>query len=398
MTATCDVVVIGGGMIGAAIAYELGLQGLSCQLIERRHVASGASGANMGLIELQDVQIGPMLPLTLQGFQRMAGLEAELDHDLEYQPHGTLLLLQDEADVVRSMARRRALNDAGIPMTFVPPERIRELEPAVRRDRLAGALYLDEAQMNPLLLVHGMVDRARQGGAIVRTGCQVRGLVESGGMVRGVQLADETISCGAVVLATAAWTNELLEPLGLSLPLWVMKGQAAITEPIPPLLHNFVGLAFSRRAELERRTVQRGWGALVADPGSAPVVTTPAATQTRHGGLILGQVSAIVPFPDEEIIEPGLSSLAAVITDVFPGLGRTAVVRSWASPVPFTVDHEPIIGPLPGHANLFVACGFKSAMVVAPTMGNLIASWLASGRMPAQLGPFTAHRFEASKG
>ncbi len=390
-----DIVVVGGGVIGCAIAYEVARGGQSCLLIEQNDIAGGASGANMGLVELQDVQLGPMVPHTLAGFARVAELEAELDADLEYRPHGSLLLLRNDEDVTRMAPRREALNRVGIPMTLVSPDRIRDIEPSVRSEGLAGAVYVEEAQLNPLSLVLAYADRARAAGAVLQPGCTALEFRADGDAVGSIRTSAGDVACGAVVLATGAWTGSLLATLRISLPFHILKGQAAITEPVPPLLRNFVGLAFSRRVELEQ-CVARGDRVASNGPEDELSMVTPAATQTENGGLIIGQASQCALDADSDVMEWGLPAMADEILEYLPALERVSVLRTWAAPVPFTLDHEPVIGPVGGLRNLIVAAGFKSALVVTPIMANKIARWVATGHRPEELAPFAADRFSAA--
>ena len=88
-----DAVVVGGGLVGSSAAYHLAKAGLRTLLIERGNLASGASGANFGLVQVQDAEFGLSLELTLRGFAQFSTLEAELDYDLGYRRSGYLLLI-----------------------------------------------------------------------------------------------------------------------------------------------------------------------------------------------------------------------------------------------------------------------------------------------------------------
>jgi glycine/D-amino acid oxidase-like deaminating enzyme len=388
-----DVVVIGGGVMGCAIAYNLARQGQRCLLLEKGDLATGASGANTGLVLRMDIKPGPILALTHEGYQRVAALETELDRDLEYRPYGALLLMRRAEELKLFRPWVDDLNQMGIPMESISPEQIREIEPAVQADGLAGALYLEEAQINPLALVYAYRDRAVARGAQIRTHCGVRKLETAGGMVTGVQTTAGKVSCGAVVLATGAWTGSMLASLGISLPLFVVTGQVAVTEPLTPLLHSFVGLAVDTRVEFEQRIAREGIDAVLRDLHGESAVISPGVTQARNGACLIGQITQYTEDPSSEPVEWGLSGMARSILPLIPALARVAVVRTWAAPVPFTVDHEPILGPVGGLGNLYCAAGFKSVFVVAPVMAELIATWVCSGQMPPQLAGFTAERF-----
>jgi sarcosine oxidase subunit beta len=169
------------------VAYHLAQAGMRTLLVEQGDLASGASGANFGRVQVQDAELGLSLELTLRSFARFATLEAELDYDLGYRTAGYLLLIENERQWAVMAERAAALQAAGVDVQLIDGEEVSRLEPHLSPETLAGALYhAEEAELNPFALVHAYARRGRDRGMEVWTHTQVTSIESQGGRISGV--------------------------------------------------------------------------------------------------------------------------------------------------------------------------------------------------------------------
>jgi glycine/D-amino acid oxidase-like deaminating enzyme len=216
-----------------------------------------------------------------------------------------------------------------------------------------------------------MADAAAREGAEIRIGARVERLARSGDRVTGVVADGETILAGDVVLATNAWTPQLLPelPAGALVPA---RGQILVTQPLPPLLACPFGTNFDK--EYGRQT---------------------PSGQIVGGGYRRLDVDEGLGTYREEVTLPVLSGIARCLTDLFPVLrGKARVVRAWSGIMGFTADGLPLIGryePAPG---LTVAAGFNgSGFSWGPILGKVIASLLSGQEAEFDIAPFRPARF-----
>ncbi len=372
-----DVIIIGGGLIGCSIAYHLAKAGVRALLIEQGELASGASGANFGNIQVQDAHFGLSLELTILGAQRCAGLEAELDAALDYRPSGSLLLIESEPQWAIMAERANRLSAAGLKAELLDRDQVTRLEPALAPGTILGGLYhAQEGQLNPFKLVHALALRAQRSGLEVRTNARVTGIHARNGRVAGVFTATEYLPAGYVVLATGAWTRFLGATAGVDLPARWIHGEALLTEPLPPSISN----AMSSASFFEDS----------ADPQGTVVAL--ALKQRAEGNLMLGEAITATARLDRKVDGAALTSIAAEGRRRFPRLGRAAVLRSWGIPVAYSTDNCPLLGPVESVENLYVAAALKSTIVLTPLVGEIIANMITGRPVDPRLQAFAPSR------
>ena len=135
-----DAVVVGGGLIGSSIAYHLARAGVRTLLIEQGDLASGASGANFGNVQVEDAEFGLSLELTLRSYARFASLGAELDYDVGYRRTGNLLLIENQHQWALMQQRATRLQAAGVRAALLDRDETCRLEPGLAPEAIIGAL------------------------------------------------------------------------------------------------------------------------------------------------------------------------------------------------------------------------------------------------------------------
>src|SRR3954449_9276694 len=211
-----DVVVVGGGIVGAACAYALAEAGARVRLSERAFVASGSSGACEGNVLAWDKELERELPLALRSAELWERLARELPDGFEYDRKGSVVVAETEAELRAAGARARALAGHGVAGEMLDGEELRREEPHAAPDLPGGVLYPGDAQLEPRLATAALVRGAVRLGAELSLDSEIVRIVrEPSGRAIGVETATGLITAGAVVVAAGVWTPALLETCGL---------------------------------------------------------------------------------------------------------------------------------------------------------------------------------------
>lgn len=374
---TCDVVVVGAGLVGAATALYAGRAGLDTVVVDRGPVAGGTTGAGEGNLLVSDKEPGPELELALLSARLWAALARDgLGGAVEYEAKGGVVVARTDralAGLEKLAAEQRA---AGVEAVPVPPDALTDLEPYLAPGLAGGMHYPQDAQVMPALAAAHLL---RASGARVLTGREVTGILRGpDGAVRGVRTDRGVVHAPAVVNAAGTWGGEVAARAGVSLPVLPRRGFVLVTEPLPPRIRHKVYAAD-----------------YVADVASdsAALQTSPVVEGTPAGPVLIGASRERIGF-DRSLSLPALRALAAGATGLFPFLGDVRALRTYAGFRPYLPDHLPAIGADPRAPGLFHACGHEGAGIgLATGTGHLLAQVL-SGRTPdLDLVPFRPDRF-----
>jgi glycine oxidase len=365
-----DVIIVGGGVIGCAIAYNLADAGVRVTILERSEVGAEASGASAGVLAPLDLSMepGPLLDLCLASMPLHPSLADKLREEtgieVEYVRSGLLrvALTDEDADDLRALAERHQL--AGM-LEWVEPEALRRLEPRLAAAR--GGVYSPYLhQVNAHRLTQVLAQAAVGRGVVLRQGVAVTGFVTNGSRVTGVRTGDGRMAAGHVILAAGSWTGALGRRLGVSLPVKPMRGQMlAFPNFSSPLRHILLG----------------------EDSG----YLAPKA----NGFLFVGSTVEDVGFRKNTTVRvlAGLRRMAATLV---PSLAYAEVASDWAGLRPGSPDDLPMLGPVPGWEGVSVASGhFRKGILLAPITGRLMAQWLTQGKTEMGMEPFSPARFAA---
>lgn len=372
-----EAVVVGGGLVGSSIAYHLARARVRTLLIEQGDLASGASGANFGNVQVEDTEFGLSLDLTLRSYARFAELEAELDYEVGLRRTGQLLLIENSHQMALMEDRAIRLQAAGLRATLLDQTALADLEPQLSPDAALGALYHpDEATLDPFKLVRAFVLRGQDRGLDVWTHTRVTGIEIQGGRVSGVSTPGVRVSARWVILAAGAWAHELGRLAGVDLPMGWIKGEAAITDPLEPLSQN----ALATAAFFE------------ATAGADDQAVGFCLRQRQQGHVMIGEAATLTRSLSRRTSASALPAIARESGRWLPGLRRAHVIRSWAIPVAFTADNRPLLGPVAGVDGLVVATALKSTIIWTPVVGELVAGLIADSRWDARLAEFSPTR------
>jgi len=343
------VAIVGGGIIGCAIARELSRRGASAVVLERTAIGAEASSAAAGILGAQiESRVGGAW--TERFVEARAGyaswseeLRDESGVDVGYRVSGALRVALDEAELA-DLARDVAWQaEAGLRAEMVDAARARTIEPELA-DAIAGAAYLpDEAQVDPPSLVRAVSVAASRAGAEIRVGANARALRVAGGRCTGVDLEDDVIDADATVIAAGSWSS-LVPGAGGAVPrVRPVRGQMVVLDQRPPRL--------------------------------ATILTARAAYAVPRGDgrVLCGSTEELVGY-QRGVTAAGVRSILDGALRIVPSLAAAPIATTWSGFRPWIDGDEPRIGAteVPG---LFAATGhFRNGILLARLTAETIAS------------------------
>jgi glycine oxidase len=370
---SADVLIVGGGVIGCAIARRAARDGLSVVVLERGTPGMEASWAAAGMLSpLAEADgPGPFLDLLLAAREMFpahtAALREETGADVAYADAGTLVVALREADEAELRERWTWQSAAGLPVERMTADEAREAEPALSAEVRMALRFPGDHQVDSRALGAALWSAAGRAGAEFRLGVHAVRLLREGDRATGIECAGgERVRAGAVVLAGGAWAGRL-DGLPRPLPVEPVHGQLLALETVPPLFRHVVD---SPRCYL----VPRASGRVIA-----------GATVERTGDR-----KAVTPW--------GLRRLIDGAVEIAPALEHAPLAEAWSGLRPGTPDGFPILGADPDVPNLVYAAGhFRNGILLAPLTGERVGALLARGEWCADVAPFGIERFGAER-
>jgi glycine/D-amino acid oxidase-like deaminating enzyme len=375
------VVVIGGGIVGAACAYYLCGSGLDVHLVERHFPASGTSRACDGLILAWD-KSGPTLALA----QTSAGLWAELSEtlalDFEYARTGTIMLADSEEGLAAAGEKVKAMDAAGIRGDVLDGPGLRSLEPNLTLDLAGGAFFPDDAQIDPRRATAALLSAAHKQGLTLHGRAEVTAIHRAGngeGKITSVKTQAGEIATETVVCAAGAWSNQVAQLVGIETPIQPRKGHILVTAKAPGLI---------------RHPLLEGGYAATVHSTSEDLEFAFVAEKTASGTLLLGSSRQFVGF-DRTVSLSVMQAVAARAVRFLPSLAGVKVIRSYCGLRPWSPDHLPLIGPVETVSGFYLASGHEGAGIgLAPVTGRLIAEWIVGANLPRAASQVQPGRFD----
>ncbi len=377
MAKTADVVIIGGGVIGCATAYELAKLGLEVVLMERRSVGAEASSASAGLlVPLHAAEEGERTPLFDLYWASaslypllMAELEEATGIRVDHDPSGSLRIAVDEDEAELLRESYDGWDDIEeLTVEWVDEKAIHEVEPILAPDVCCGVLSRDEQSLHPGRLVQAMARAASQKGVEIRTGCPAVGIRQEGGRLQAVKTPEGELAAGELVIAAGAWSAVPCSWFGAAIPISPARGQM---------------VSLRSTASAPRRPIFSFNGAILPK---------------LDGSVQVGSTVELVGFDSRPTVE-GIGSVLDVVSKLTPGLGEAPIDRIWAGLRPWCEDGVPAIGRLPGCDNVSLASGhFKLGILGSAITARTVADLVANGRVDPLIAPFSPSRITEGGG
>lgn len=376
-----EVVVVGGGVMGASIAFHLAEAGVrDVLLLERGTLAGGSTSKAAGGVRAQfsdalNVQLGAR---SLEAFERFA---ARPGGEIDLHQVGYLFLLTTPADVATYEASVALQNGLGVPSRMLGAAEAAALAPVVTTDDvLAAAFHPRDGYCTPEAVVAGYAAGARRLGARVLTGVEVTGIevddaTSAGPQVRAVTTTAGRVATSVVVCCAGPWAGQVGAMAGVDLPVTPLRRQILVTEPLPAHV-------------------------LALSPPTMPMTIDAASTFYLHRegpGILLGMsYAAEEPGFRLELSDAWLPDLTAAIERRAPALLDVGVAHGWAGLYEDSPDHNALIGEAAGVSRFLYATGFSGhGFLQGPAVGEVVRD-LYLGREPfVDVTPFSADRFAA---
>jgi glycine cleavage system aminomethyltransferase T/glycine/D-amino acid oxidase-like deaminating enzyme len=381
------VVVVGGGVIGASVAYHLAHQGLSdVVLLERDRLTSGTTWHAAGLMATFGSTSQTSTELRMYTRDLYAKLEAETGQATGLKQVG-LIELAIEPGRLEEYRRVAAFNRlCGVEVHEISPAEVGRLFPLARvDDALAGFYIPADGRVNPVDVTMALAKGARMRGVRIIEGVPVTGFLRHRGAVTGARTGQGDIEAEYVVNCAGMWARQLGELAGVSIPLQAAEHYYLLTEPIEgvdpdwPVLEDPANYGYYR---------EEGGGLMLG-------LFEPACAPWNVGGIPGGFSFGELP-PDWDRMAPYLERTMSRI----PVTAQAGIKKFFCGPESFTPDLQPIVGEAPELKNYFVAAGLNSiGILTGGGIGRVIAHWIAEGRPDIDVTAINIdrlHRYQAN--
>lgn len=375
MKTSAEVVIIGGGIIGCATAYELARRGCRDVLVlERNTVGSGSTSRAAGGIRVQ-FSTPVHIQFSLLSMEVWARFEEEFGVDVDYRHWGYLFLAGDEAELEtyrRTAALQRSL---GGEVEIIGPDEVGRIVPGLRTDDLLGAAWGPrDGFADPNTACQGFAAAARRLGVEIVEGVGVSGVEVARGRVEGVLTSAGRVATRKVLNAAGPRAGQAAALVGLDLPLMPINRQNFLTRPSAPL------------------------------PRALPLIinTGRSMSMRREGAATIGL--SVVDDDQPSTLEPSVDEgfLAKILPQAIhrlPALADAPLVGSYGGILEHTPDKHPILGPAPEPGGFYLACGFSGhGFQHSPIVGRVMAEVILDGQASSvDIAPLRYERFAEGK-
>jgi glycine oxidase len=367
MKSSCEVVVIGGGVIGLTIARALALRGVrDVCLIERARLGTEASFAAAGMLlpQVEAATKDDFFTLACRSRDLYASFAAALHEetgiDVELDTTGTLYLALNSTDQEEIEKRYYFQRRAGLAIELLSTSAARALEPCISESITGALLFPHDIQVENRRLLNALANSVSNLGVNVLTGTNVDSLVIEGNRLTGVQTSSGAITCSTAVIAAGTWSSFIKHT---SFSIEPVRGQMVCLEAKPQLTRHVI---FSRRGYIVPR---------------------------RDGRLLAGSTSENAGF-DKSVTAGGINKILQNAHEISPAISNLPIVDTWAGLRPRAADGLPVLGPCVEIDGLFYATGhYRNGILLAPITGELISEAIVEGVASPLLAPFSPERF-----
>jgi sarcosine oxidase subunit beta len=372
MAERADIVILGGGIMGLATAYNLARLGVKkVVVVEKSYLCSGASGRNGGGVRAQ-FSSETNVRLMQEALRICADFAAEMKINVWFRQGGYLFLVRTKESEAALHASVKVQNDCGHATRILSAREAQRIVPELDVSGVLSASYNpNDAVVFPWPFVWGYAKAAESLGVSIRTFTEVKGFETRGSTILGVVTEHGTIATSRVINACGAWSPEVARMLGVELPNKPHRHEICSTEPLKPWLTP-----------------------LVADLSNGLYFS-----QSTRGEIVGGISNHDVPEGiDMRSSTKFLALYASALTRTVPTLGAVKVLRQWAGCYDLTPDQNPIVGQVDGVNDFFQASGFMGhGFMMAPVMGKLLAEHVVHGTDLPLFERWNLRRFKEGK-
>lgn len=366
------VVVIGAGIMGLSIAYNLARFGVDRILVlDRSYLCGGASGRNGGGVRAQ-WSSETNIRLMRESIRRCAEFATRMRINVWFRQGGYLFLARSERMASMLSSSVELQREHGVPTQMIGPAEVKKIVPELDVSRVVAASFNPEdGVVFPWPFVWGYARECRRLGVDVHTQTMVTGIDTEGGRITGVVTDRGRVRTRRVICAAGAWSPELTRMVGVELPSHPHRHEICSTEPLKPFLRPLVG----------------------------DLATGLYFSQSMRGEIVGGISNAQVP----EGLDQGsslrfLALYARSLTRAMPTLGGVRVLRQWSGCYDITPDGNPLVGNVDEVEGLVLASGFMGhGFMMAPIVGEFLARHLLFGEEKELFERWNLRRYREGK-
>ena len=368
-----DVVIIGGGISGCAIAYNLAKKGVkNIVVIEKNFIASGATGrCGAGIRQQWGTKMNCLIAQkSIQCFEK-AQEELDYDRDIEFKQGGYLILSssREENEIFKENVKLQ--NSLDIPSYFMSPDKASDIVPYLNTDIITGATFCPtDGHLNPFLATDAYYRAAKRLGVTFMLHTEVLDIVTNNHKIESVITDKGRIDTKIAVNVAGGQSKEVCAMAGVDLPVYSERHEILVTEPVEPMLDPMV-MSFSMNIYCQ---------------------------QTPHGSFIMGRGDDAEDRASTNSTWQFLDNMSKTVTKILPPVGDIRVIRQWAGLYNITQDHQPIMGAVDQVEGLYLAVGFSGhGFMFGPMTGLLLAETILGEKLTIDISALSLERFKDGK-
>ncbi len=365
-----EVVIVGGGIIGASIAYHLAARGIKDVVLLERELFFGAESTAKCAGGIRAQFTTPVnIQLSLLSIERFAAFSEEMGLPVDFRQVGYMFMSTTPANWETAKKNAEFQRRWGVPVEALSPDRIKEMVPVLETSDLIGAHFCPiDGLGDPHGFLQGYIKAARKLGVRILNQRPVTGFVTENDRITAVKTPQGNISTGLVINAAGAWAGQLGKLLGLDIPILPVRRQIATTDAMS--------------------WIDPRWPMMV-DNGSGVYM------HPEGSGLLMGMANkAEPPGFNTNLDEDFTSEIVMAAIHRIPRLEEGRVATAWAGLYEVTPDHHPIIGMHPEVSNLLIAAGFSGhGFMHAPATGQVVSELVLDGKPSIDLSALRIERF-----
>ncbi|PEI83924.1 NAD(P)/FAD-dependent oxidoreductase [Bacillus toyonensis] len=381
----CDVLIIGGGIIGCSIAYYTSKYGRDVTIIEKGEFVSGTSSRCDGNILAIDKDPGFDSQMSLVSQKLVTDLSEELEHSFEYRAPGSILVCESDEEMEAAQQWVNRQKDAGLPFRMLDRQDIREESPFFADDLLGGLECATDSTVNPYLLAFSLLAQSKKMGAKAINHTEVKEMKRDidGSFI--VETTNGTFTAKQVVNAAGVWAPKIGQMLDVNIPIEPRKGHIIVASRQQHvgcrkvMEFGYLISKFGGKRKVDALTEKYGV-ALVFEP-------------TESQNFLIGSSREFVGF-HTRINNEVIKCIANRAIRFYPKMADMMVIRSYAGLRPWTEDHLPIISRVDHIPNYYIAAGHEGdGISLAAVTGKVIEELLNEKETIIPIEPLCLSRF-----
>ncbi|MFS0644445.1 NAD(P)/FAD-dependent oxidoreductase [Siminovitchia sp. 179-K 8D1 HS] len=382
----CDVLVIGGGIIGCAIAYYVSKSGRQVSIVEKGDFVSGTSSRCDGNILAIDKDPGFDSRMSLVSQQLVDDLSCELDYPFEYRAPGSILVCESEEEMEAAEQWVERQKAEGLPFRMLDQSDIRQESKYFADDLLGGLECATDSTVNPYMLAFALLEAAMKQGAEAWKHTEVMDVKKEENGMFSVDTSNGLFTANHVVNAAGVWAPKIGEMLGLSIPIKPRKGHIIVASR-----QDYVG---SRKVMEFGYLISKFGGERRVDPLTEKYGVALVFEPTESQNFLIGSSREFVGF-NTKVRQEVIQCIARRAIRFYPKMADMMMIRSYAGLRPYTEDHLPIVSRVDEIPHFYIAAGHEGdGISLAAVTGKVVEEMINEKETSIPITPLSYNRFK----